>query len=172
MSGFISFLFSPLSSDNSSLCNITTIAFSPSEFISFMDFYERSIALPYDFQRGILTVQAGLETGWGKKVIDKNLFNIKAGDNYIKNGGSYCEIDTFEYINGIKKLIVAKFRRYDTYAKSILDYIYLIKNSVRYKEAYNNRDNYKMYYIQLQKGGYATDPNYADKLIRLYNQYF
>jgi peptidoglycan hydrolase FlgJ len=114
--------------------------------------------------------QAGHETGWGKSEIrgdngsnSFNLFGIKAGGSW---NGKVAEITTTEYIDGIPRKVKAKFRAYDSYEDSFRDYARLITENPRYAKAAENTGSATAYASALQKAGYATDPQYANKLSR------
>ena len=76
---------------------------------------------------------------------------------------------TTEYVNGVPRKTVAKFRAYDSYADSFRDYAKLVGNSPRYDQAMDQIGSVQGYASGLQKGGYATDPQYAAKLSRAIN---
>jgi peptidoglycan hydrolase FlgJ len=125
--------------------------------------------IPASFMIG----QAGHETGWGRSEIRHadgrpafNLFGIKAGAGWK---GKVAEVTTTEYINGQPQKVTAKFRAYDSYADSFRDYARLIGNSPRYADAMNNLHSAQAFASSLQRGGYATDPQYAAKLSRAIN---
>ena len=122
--------------------------------------------IPASFMLG----QAGHETGWGKSEIKAadgsnsfNLFGIKASKGWT---GKVAEITTTEYINGKAQKVTAKFRAYDSYEDSFRDYARLINNSPRYDKAQATArtGSAVAYASELQKAGYATDPEYARKL--------
>ena len=122
--------------------------------------------IPATFMLG----QAGHETGWGKSEIRHkdgsnsfNLFGIKAGKGWT---GKVAEITTTEYINGTPRKVVAKFRAYDSYEDSFRDYAKLITDNPRYEKAQATAKTGSAvaYAAELQKAGYATDPEYAKKL--------
>src|SRR5690606_23844879 len=114
--------------------------------------------------------QAGHETGWGKSEIRNadgsnsfNLFGIKAGKGWT---GKVAEITTTEYIDGTPRKVVATFRAYDSFEDSFRDYAQLINGNPRYEKARANTGSALAYASELQKAGYATDPQYANKLNR------
>ena len=114
--------------------------------------------------------QAGHETGWGKSEIRNadgsnsfNLFGIKAGGSWT---GKVAEITTTEYIDGVPRKVTAKFRAYNSFEESFRDYAQLINNSPRYEKARAQTGSALAYASELQKAGYATDPQYANKLNR------
>ena len=122
--------------------------------------------IPASFMLG----QAGHETGWGKSEIRNadgsnsfNLFGIKAGKGWT---GKVAEITTTEYIDGQARKVTAKFRAYDSYEESFRDYARLISESPRYAQAMQSTGSAQAYASALQKAGYATDPEYANKLSR------
>jgi flagellar protein FlgJ len=117
--------------------------------------------------------QAGHETGWGKSQIKTadgansfNLFGIKAGANWT---GKVASVTTTEYVNGTPQKTVAKFRAYDSFEDSFRDYANLINNNPRYAQARQQTGSSYAYASGLQKAGYATDPEYANKLSRAIN---
>ena len=122
--------------------------------------------IPANFMLG----QAGHETGWGKSEIRNkdgstsyNLFGIKATKGWT---GKVAEITTTEFINGKAQKVTAKFRAYDSYEDSFRDYARLITESPRYEKAQATAKTGSAvaYAAELQKAGYATDPEYAKKL--------
>ncbi len=122
--------------------------------------------IPASFMLG----QAGHETGWGKSEIKNadgsnsfNLFGIKAGKGWT---GKVAEVTTTEYVDGVPRKMVAKFRAYDSYEDSFRDYARLITESPRYEKAQATAKSGSAlaYAAELQKAGYATDPAYARKL--------
>ena len=122
--------------------------------------------IPASFMVG----QAGHETGWGKSAIRNadgsnsfNLFGIKAGKGWT---GKVAEVTTTEYIDGVPRKVKAKFRAYDSYEDSFRDYARLIKESPRYEKARAKTHSAVAFAAELQKAGYATDPQYASKLSR------
>lgn len=119
-----------------------------------------------------MIAQAALESGWGKQEIRHadnqpsfNLFGIKAGQGWK---GAVVETTTTEYINGAPNKMVEKFRAYTSYAESFQDYANLMLKNPRYAAVLRNQDA-QTFAQGLQQAGYATDPHYADKLMRIIN---
>jgi flagellar protein FlgJ len=130
---------------------------------------ERATGIP----AGYLLGQAGHETGWGKREIKGaggensfNLFGIKAGGSWK---GKVAEITTTEYVDGVAKKQVAKFRAYDSYQEAFKDYARLMTESPRYAKVMQQSNTPQAFASGLQKAGYATDPEYAAKLSRAIN---
>ena len=121
-----------------------------------------------------LVAQAALETGWGKSVMraqdgssSHNLFGIKAGSSW--NGGSARAI-TSEFRNGAMVKETAEFRSYDSYKDSFHDLVTLLQSNNRYQEVVKSADNPEQFVRELQKAGYATDPDYASKISQIAKQ--
>jgi flagellar protein FlgJ len=117
--------------------------------------------------------QAAHETGWGQKEIRNadgtsalNLFGIKAGASWK---GKVAEVTTTEVVNGVARKVTARFRAYDSYAESFADYARLMKDSPRYSQVVARASTAQGFAQGLQRAGYATDPQYADKLTRVIN---
>jgi flagellar protein FlgJ len=135
--------------------------------------YAKKMAKALGISPAVLIAQSALETGWGKKIIngaDKqssfNLFNIKAqkgwqGDKVVK--------DSLEVENGIGIKRRSEFRSYQDFAQSFTDYGQFITNNQRYKAALQQGTDAGRYAEELQKAGYATDPQYADKIKQILN---
>ncbi len=139
---------------------------------------EHASGLPASYMLG----QAGHETGWGRHEIrmadgsnSYNLFGIKAGAGW---NGKVAEVTTTEYVDGVPRKTTAKFRAYDSYADSYRDYARLIGNNPRYADAREQAlqtetpaatESVQNWTQGLQDAGYATDPQYAEKLSRAIN---
>ena len=119
---------------------------------------------------GVLA-QAALETGWGKRMARNpdgspslNLFGIKADDGW---DGARVAADSVEYSGGVATPRRAAFRAYGSVAESVGDFAQLLQNSPRYREVVANGANAQAYVEQIGKSGYATDPQYGNKLNNL-----
>jgi flagellar protein FlgJ len=129
----------------------------------------RSIGVKPQFMVG----QAALESGWGKHEIRAadgsqtyNLFGVKAGRGW---NGPVVEKTTTEYVNGVAQKTTAKFRVYESYAEAFRDYANLLQNNPRYSSVVGQAQDARGFASGLQRAGYATDPAYADKLVRVIN---
>ena len=115
--------------------------------------------------------QAALESGWGRGEIrmadgssSHNLFGIKAGRGWQ---GAVADVLTTEYLNGAAIKTVERFRAYASYAEAFKDYANLLSANPRYAHVLNERVDAAAFARGLQQAGYATDPNYAEKLTRV-----
>lgn len=114
-----------------------------------------------------LVAQAALETGWGRKLVQRNgggsshnLFGIKASGW----SGERATSGTHEYVDGVRRNETASFRAYGSVGDSFADYVKLLKNSPRYQNALQAGADVRGFAQGLQKAGYATDPRYAAKI--------
>lgn len=119
----------------------------------------------------IIAAHAALESGWGRRPLRRpdgtdthNLFGIKADGNWT---GDSVKAATTEYENGIAQARSERFRSYPDAAGAFRDFTRLLLNSPRYQGVINTGNDVRAYAQGLVRGGYATDPAYADKLIRV-----
>ncbi|MFJ2990546.1 flagellar assembly peptidoglycan hydrolase FlgJ [Collimonas sp. NPDC087041] len=121
----------------------------------------------------LILAQAALESGWGKREIkgddgsrSHNLFGIKAGKGWK---GPVVETVTTEYVDGVPRQTRAAFRAYASYDEAFCDYARFLSSNPRYAQVLATRDPSEAAY-GLQRAGYATDPQYGNKLVRILKQ--
>lgn len=126
--------------------------------------------IPAKFMLG----QAALESGWGKKEIKSvdgtpshNIFGMKATSQWK---GKTVDAVTTEYVNGVAYRKLEKFKAYDSYSEAFKDYAKLLTKNPRYENVIANAKDATSFAYGLQKAGYATDPQYANKLSKIINQ--
>lgn len=145
-----------------------TIA-GPQNFVQQLWPHAREAARQLGVAPEALLAQAALETGWGRSVIAQpdgtssyNLFGIKAAGNW---NGKQASVPTLEYAGGVPVRSRASFRVYDSYAESFQDYVQLVRDNPRYRDALRQAGDPGAYLNALQSAGYATDPAYANKIV-------
>ncbi|MFL6620655.1 MAG: flagellar assembly peptidoglycan hydrolase FlgJ [Povalibacter sp.] len=150
------------------------IASSKADFIRQMLPHAQQAAKELGVDAHSLLAQAALETGWGKAVPNNadgtqsfNLFGIKAGNGW---SGATVNVPTLEFEDGVAVRKVDRFRAYESPADSFRDYAQLIRGNQRYEGALNSGSNVAGFAAALQDGGYATDPNYASKVVAVANE--
>ncbi len=111
----------------------------------------------------VTLAQAALETGWGKSTIGdaKNIFGIKGTGT-----AGTIKVPTKEFVNGRMITIHDNFRKYHSWQQSFEDHGKLLQKS-RYSYALQYNKDPDRYAREIHKAGYATDPNYASKLISI-----
>ncbi|STY35128.1 glucosaminidase domain-containing protein [Listeria fleischmannii] len=123
-----------------------------------VDSWDKHSVLP-----SITGAQAVLESGWGTSQLSTmahNLFGVKGTYN-----GSFVTMPTQEYVNGKWITIDAQFRKYPSKNESMTDHGDFLQKS-RYQDLIGET-NYVKAANYLQKAGYATDPDYAKKLVSI-----
>jgi len=146
---------------------------TPKEFISGLWDEAQRAASKIDLSPKLLLAQAALETGWGKAIAlhkdgrsSYNLFGIKANK---ASSEDKVIVNTLEYEQGIAHKKQQPFRSYQSFTESFNDYINLIASSPRYTKALQETDKPDSYMNELQDAGYATDPSYAEKVLKVFS---
>lgn len=141
---------------------------SPSDFVHAMLPHAQRIESETGISARLMIAQSALETGWGQKpIVNKdgsssfNLFGIKANAAWA---GPKAEVLTTEFYDGLPIKQRAEFRSYGSYTESFRDYAQFLQSNPRYEPALAQRDDPIEFARALQSSGYATDPNYADKI--------
>ncbi|MDP2255270.1 MAG: flagellar assembly peptidoglycan hydrolase FlgJ [Polaromonas sp.] len=121
----------------------------------------------------LIMAQAALESGWGRREIraedgspSYNLFGIKADKSWK---GPVAETATTEFVDGVAQKTWAAFRAYGSYEEAFSDYAKFLATNPRYANVLATRDPAEAAH-GLQRAGYATDPEYGGKLIRIMKQ--
>jgi flagellar protein FlgJ len=96
-----------------------------------------------------------------------NLFGIKATGSWQ---GDQARAITSEFRDGKMVKETAAFRSYDSYADSFHDLVNVLQRNDRYQDVVKAADNPEQFVKELQKAGYATDPNYASKISSIAKQ--
>jgi len=146
---------------------------SPRRFVEALMPWAREAAAELGLPPQALLAQAALETGWGRSVIhgsgggnSHNLFGIKADGRWE---GERAMVSTLEYVDGVAVRRRDPFRAYGSYRESFQDYVAFLQQGERYQDALGRADDPAAYFRALQEAGYATDPHYADKILRVMN---
>jgi len=152
---------------------LATLAGPEAEFVRTILPAAKQAARQLGLEPLALVAQAALETGWGQRMFKAadgresfNLFGIKAHSGWQ---GDVAVVDTLEYRQGIPRQEKAKFRVYDSLQAGLQDYVDFIRQQPRYQDAVASSGNTANYFQQLQAAGYATDPNYAQKILQVMN---
>lgn len=145
---------------------------SPEEFINIIAPSARHFHQVHGVLASITISQAILETGWGKFIpVDKytgrnsyNLFGLKGPGP----AGSVSS-DTMEFRDGRPVTVETEFRAYHSWEESIEDHNSFLL-SPRYRPVREASD-YREAARSLQSLGYATDPDYSLKLVRIIEEH-
>jgi len=112
-----------------------------------------------------VVAQGALESTWGASALAvkaRNLFGVKASAAWH---GDTFEMETGEYIGGEHVMVPAMWRKYPTWQACFDDHAQFFLVNPRYAAAIAVRDDAEAFAHAIQAAGYATDPNYASKII-------
>lgn len=144
---------------------------SPEQFVEAIYPFAEQAAKRLGVGVDAILAQAALETGWGKHVMPNtkgvsshNFFGIKAD---MRWDGDATRKNTLEYRNGIAAKEVASFRSYPSLDEAFQDYVSFLKNNARYTQVFEKNIDAKQWGYELQSAGYATDPNYGNKIANI-----
>jgi flagellar protein FlgJ len=141
---------------------------SPAEFASLVWPHAERAAARIGVAPEVLVAQSALETGWGRGMMRQddgspafNLFGIKTHGAW---DGARVATTTHEYVDGRRIEIRDEFRAYASPAESFDDYVDFLQSNPRYRGALAEAGDPGRFLQGLQQAGYATDPDYADKI--------
>ena len=120
----------------------------------------------------VIIAQAIHESYWGTSKLAReanNLFGIKAR-NGQGSAGVYW-MDAWEVIDGSDVVVPEPFRAYLTPDDSFIDHGLFFHQNSRYWGAFAYKDDPRAFAQAIAAAGYATDPAYAAKLIRIMDQW-
>ena len=143
---------------------------SPQEFVSLAYQYAQRPAKKLAVNARVLVAIAALETGWGKHLpADKtgssnNYFGIQADRRWP---GAQVVSQTLEFRRGMFTLCRQSFRAYRTIKDSFNDFADFISTNDRYQKALTVAQDSKKFLQAMQQAGYATDPGYANKILKI-----
>jgi len=143
---------------------------TPNEFVELAYEYARAPAERLGVDAEVLVAIAALETGWGNHVpkdvagSSNNYFGIKADSRW---NGDYVGSQTLEFEGGTFNEIKQSFRAYDSLKESFEDYAEFLLGNDRYSYALEFAGDAKKFLSEIQNAGYATDPNYANKILNV-----
>ncbi len=106
----------------------------------------------------IIVAQAAHESAWGKSAPGNNYFGIKS---HGQGGGQ--NLTTHEVINGQRVKVNDNFRTFNSPSDSVAGYADFLTSNKRYKPMLAAQ-GLDAQIDALGRSGYATDPNYADRI--------
>ncbi|HBC58764.1 MAG TPA: flagellar assembly peptidoglycan hydrolase FlgJ, partial [Gammaproteobacteria bacterium] len=143
----------------------------PQSFVKTLQPYAADAADALGIHPRFIVAQAALESGWGESMIHKangqpsyNLFGIKAAHGWR---GEKAIKETVEYEQGVAIKKQEAFRAYQNLEAGMQDYVAFLSTSPRYQEVLASGDDAQAFVSAMQQSGYATDPQYANKLLNV-----
>lgn len=140
------------------------------DFIALIYPYAKTSSVYTEIPYGFTIAEAALESGWGESMLFKeamNLFGVKADSSW---NGELLSMNTKEFINGAWVTIPAKWRKYSNLQDCIDDHSQFLIQNPRYKDCFQYTSS-SDFAIAVAKAGYATDPDYSDKLCSIIEKY-
>jgi hypothetical protein len=128
------------------------------EFVKAMMPHAMKVAQETGLDPRLVIAKSALETGWGKSAPGNNFFGVKS---HGQPGGN--NLATNEVINGQNVRTNDSFRAYGGMGESAADYAAFLKKNPRYGEMLKS-EGLEAQIAALGRSGYATDPNYAQKI--------
>jgi flagellum-specific peptidoglycan hydrolase FlgJ len=141
---------------------------TPQAFIAAISPPARQLATTTKIPASFCVAEAALESGWASSQLATqyfNLFGIKADPSWT---GPTVTLPTGEYENGHDVTVEALWRVYPDWLASLQDHAQFLLTNERYKPAFAFADG-RDFATAVQAAGYATDPDYAQKIIEIIN---
>lgn len=130
--------------------------------------YAQKVGHSYSLYPSVMLAQSALESDFGRSTLSKdynNFFGIKG-----KGSAGSASLTTKEFTDQGWVEITDSFRAYRTPLHSFQDYAKLITSYERYAPVVNAKSPQEACYA-LGQSGYATDPNYGQKLTTMIDEY-
>jgi flagellum-specific peptidoglycan hydrolase FlgJ len=152
--------------------DLTAEEVTESQFFQIYGAEAQTSAVKTGAPASVTLAQAALESDWGDSRLSKdakNFFGIKAIDKEGTAGVVY--MNTWEVVNGKNIVISQPFRAYHSAAESFTDHGLFFQENRRYSGALRVKDDAQAFARAIANAGYATDPAYATKLIKLMDKF-
>lgn len=137
---------------------------TPEDFIAAIGPAARASAIRTRVPASFAIAEGALESGWGASQLAlqaRNLFGVKAD---LAWRGDVLLMPTREFLKGQWRMQPARWRKYPDWQGCIDDHAAFLQANPRYKPAFSCRGG-EAFARAVATAGYATDPQYADKLI-------
>ncbi|WP_109477719.1 glucosaminidase domain-containing protein [Paraburkholderia sp. C35] len=141
---------------------------TPQQFIAAVSPAARTSMATTKIPASFTVAEAALESGWGVSQLSvkaMNLFGIKADASWT---GPTLTMQTREFLNGQWVMVPASWRVYSDWLGSISDHAQFLLTNPRYKSAFSCTSG-TGFARAVAAAGYATDPDYASKIIAIIN---
>jgi flagellum-specific peptidoglycan hydrolase FlgJ len=141
------------------------------KYVSTYNYLANQVKQAYGIPKAIIFAVAGLESHWGTSELARNSNNHFGIKSYNWEGPVYCK-KTWEYMAAAGFFRIEDcFRQYRLIKEGYQDFGKHLQKDRYRKLFWYSKIDYTNWAYELQKAGYATDPQYAEKLIRLIEDY-
>jgi flagellar rod assembly protein/muramidase FlgJ len=146
------------------------MSMTPDQFIATVALAAQQSSKKTGIPASFTIAEAALESGWGSSQLAAqacNLFGVKADASWP---GPTVSMPTREFLAGLWQFVPATWRKYADWQACFDDHAIFLQTNGRYASAflYTNGEDFAQ---AVQAAGYATDPNYAAKLIAVMRQH-
>lgn len=125
-------------------------------------------AKKYGLFPSVMIAQSILESNWGRSELSLEYNNYFGVKEVSKDSG--VTFETEEYVDGESGRYLENFKKYSSKKESFVHYAKLLSEAKRYEKVKTARD-FREAARYINEAGYATDPNYADKIISIVEKY-
>jgi flagellum-specific peptidoglycan hydrolase FlgJ len=139
---------------------------TPNDFITALAPAAQASQATTNVPASFVIAEAALESGWGVSQLflkANNIFGVKADSSWH---GDTLSLPTHEYENGDLVLVDAEWRKYPDELACINDHAQFLLTNPRYAPAFQT-NNVSDFVTAVARAGYATDPQYASKIIQI-----
>lgn len=139
---------------------------TPDDFIAAIGPAAQQLAATTNIPASFTVAQAALESGWATSELAQqyfNLFGVKADSSWT---GPTVVLPTTEYVGGKPVTVQAVWRVYASWLASLQDRAQFLLTNPRYAPAFAYVSG-TTFAQAVAAAGYATDPNYAAKIIAI-----
>lgn len=126
------------------------------------------ISKKYKLFPSVMLAQSILESDWGRSELSKE-YNNYFGIKEVKKGEGIV-FETEEYVEGESGRYMENFKKYPSKKDSFLHYAKLLTEAKRYEKV-KTAKNYEEAIQYIIESGYATDPDYKNKVISVIEKY-
>lgn len=141
---------------------------APNDFFNLIAPAAKSSSVATGIYASFTMAEAALESGWGESGLAQtanNYFGVKADPSWT---GDTVSIPTKEYLNEQWVTVDALWRKYPDLLSCLSDHAQFLLDNPRYKPAFAAA-NVNDFTNAIAAAGYATDPQYAQKIMEIIN---
>ena len=143
---------------------------TPKDFIRAIGLATQTSAQTTGVPASFTVAEAALESGWGASLLAtraKNLFGVKADASWH---GDVLMLNTREFLHGTWVMVPARWRKYGDWQACMDDHAAFLHQNRRYTPCFACTTG-DAFANAVAQAGYATDPDYAAKLVSIIEKY-
>jgi flagellum-specific peptidoglycan hydrolase FlgJ len=143
---------------------------APQDFINLIGPAAQVSASATGVPASFTVAEAALESAWGESLLardGKNLFGVKADAAWQ---GDVLTLNTREFLHGDWVVVPARWRKYGDWQGCMDDHAAFLHQNERYAPCFECATG-EAFATAVAQAGYATDPDYAAKIIAIIHQH-